>query len=257
MTGLFVAEWRRTVVQILRYPGELASEGVVLFAVFAGLFFGARYIGSGPISGSHLSASVLGYGVWMLVMSATGEMGWSIQTEAQNGTLEQVMLVPWRPVSVFLMRALAAVLTGLVPEVVVIAALILLTGASFTFSALALVPVVLAMLAAWGLGLVVAAAALVLKRVSQLLQVIQFVLLFLMLAPLSDLPGAVGHVVASVVPFSAVVATLQMTLNGGAGPSAALWIEAALNTALIFAFGLALFQRADVLARRQGILGHY
>lgn len=257
MRTLFVAEWRRTVVQLLRYPSELASEAVVLFVVFAGLFFGAQYISSGPIAGGRLSTVVLGYGVWMLMMSATGEMGWSIQAEAQNGTLEQVMLAPWPPVVVFLARALTAVLTALVPQAVIIAALIFLTGASFVLSPLAVVPILFAIVGSWGLGLIVAAGALVLKRVTQLLQVIQFGLLFLIVAPLSEIPGVAGHAIASVVPFSAAVAVLHASLSGGAGPSPALWIEAAVNTALVFAAGIFLFRRADILARARGILGHY
>jgi ABC-2 type transport system permease protein len=257
MTALLTAEWRRMVAEMVRYPVDTISAMATMFLIFAGLFYGARYITNSPIGSGRLATVVLGYGVWMLMMTATSDMGWSIQNEAQNGTLEQVMLAPWASVWIFLVRAVMAIAGFLVPSALVIAGLILLTHVQFAWSPLALLPVLMVVVTAWGLGLVVAAVALVLKRVGQILQIVQFLLLFVILAPITTLAGWFWHGVAMVVPFTAEVALLRQILNGGSHPLSWVWIEALVNMVLVFAAGGILFQGADRLARARGILGHY
>jgi ABC-2 type transport system permease protein len=256
MTALLVAEWRRMVAQMTRYPGETISSMMVLFLVFAGLFYGARYMTAAPISGARLATVVIGYAVWMLMMSATGDMGWSIQNEAQNGTLEQVMLVPWAAVWVFLVRAVMSIAGFLLPEAVIIAALIVMTGVHFVWSPLAAAPVAMVLVTAWGLGLVVAALALVLKRVGQVLQIVQFLLLFVILSPVATLPGWAGHLAGMLVPFAAQVGVLHRVLEGQTvGPW--LWLEAGADMIVFLVAGVLLFKLLDGVARAQGILGHY
>jgi ABC-2 type transport system permease protein len=256
MIALVVAEWRRMVVTLVRYPMDTVSGMVTLFLVFLGLFYGAKYITQSPIAGGRLDTVVLGYGVWMLMLVAMDDMGGQIQNEAQNGTLEQVMLVPWASRVVFLVRGVMAIAGFLLPAGVVLAALVLITHVHLTWTAMAAVPIVMVLGTAWGLGLLVASVALLLKRVSQMLQILQFLLLFLIIAPVATLPGLGWHVAAMVVPLAAQVALLRDVLNGAA-VTHWVWIEAIVNLVVMMGFGLGMFGGADRLARRRGILGHY
>lgn len=254
--GLLIAEWRRMVVEAVRYPLDTISAMVTMFMLFVGLFYGARYITQSPVGGGRLDTVVLGYAVWMLMMAATSDMGWQIQNEAQNGTLEQVMLVPWSSRLVFLVRGVMAIAAFLVPCALIIVGLITLTHVHFVWTPVALVPAALVLATAWGLGLVVASLGLLIKRVGQMMQIFQFLLLFLIIAPLATLAGTVWHVAAMVVPLTAQVTLLRELLNG-ASVSHWVWIEALVNFGVTMALGLWLFGGADRLARRRGILGHY
>jgi ABC-2 type transport system permease protein len=255
--ALLLAEWRRTVAEMVRYPVETISATVTLFLIFAGLFFGAQYITGSPIGGGRLASAVLGYAVWMIMMAATQDMAWSVQNEAQNGTLEQVMTVPWAPTTVFLVRGMMAVMGFLIPAIIVVAALIVMTGVHLAWSTEALWPMVMVLVTAWGLGLMVAGVALILKRVGQVLQIVNFLLLFLILSPLATLAGWYWHLVAMLVPFTAQATLLKAVLDGGTGLSRLVWIEAVVNMAVLFVLGCLVFYGADRLARRRGILGHY
>jgi ABC-2 type transport system permease protein len=257
MAGLIGAEARRIFIQTRRYPFEFASSMVVLVVVFLGLFLGASYLAGVPIRGPHLSEVVLGYVVWTVAMSAVSDMGFDLQNEAQNGTLEQVFLTPRHPGLTMLVRDAVAVAFFLVPMAVVLTVLVVITGARFTLSAFDLVPFGLALLTAWGLGLVVASAAILVKRMNQVLNLLQFALLFVIMAPIAQLTG-LWHVVATVLPLEPAVGLLDHLMVPGSGPSTAvLLLEAAINAALWMAGGALLFSRADRLARARGILAHY
>ena len=257
MNRLWMAEWRRLFIEMARYPMETVSAMVTLFLIFAGLFIGASYISNSPLGGGKLATVVLGYGVWMIMMAATSDMGYSIQNEAQNGTLEQVMLVPWSALSIFVARAAASIVNFLVPAAVVVWGLIALTGVHLEWSGAAAVPAVMTLFTAWGLGLVVAAAALVLKRIGQMLQIVNFLLLFVILAPVTEIAGLGGHILSAVVPFTAQVALLHTILGRGVTGGATLWQEAVVNM-LVWAVGGGLvFTAADRIVRRRGTLSHY
>ncbi len=257
MRWLVIAEWRRMVVGLVRYPIDTIASTLTLFLVFAGLFYGARYITSSPIGGGRLSTVVLGYTVWIVMMAATGDMAWSVQNEAQNGTLEQVMMVPWNAVWVFFVRAVMAIVGMLVPVGAVLVALLAMTHVHLAWRSAALVPMAMVIGTAWGLGLLVAGVALLLKRVGQVLQIVQFLLLFVIVSPVAVLPGIGWHLAAMAIPFAAQVFLLHGLLTSGATATIWLWVESLFNLLFMLASGILLFMGADRLARRQGILGHY
>ncbi len=256
MIGLFLAEWRRTVVETVRYPLETISSTMTLLIVFAGLFYGTTYVTHSPIGGGRLTTVVVGYVIWMTMMAATDDVGWSIQNEAQNGTLEQVMLVPWSPAVIFLMRALMAILAFLIPMGIVITALLAITHVHLHWQWLALIPFLAALGTAWGLGLGVAAIALLFKRMGQVLNIIQFGLLFVILAPVVKFHALIWHVVSMVVPFTAQVVLLRNLLSH-TPTSHWIWWEAGTNLVLTFTVGVLSFVGASRLARHRGILNHY
>lgn len=241
-----------------RYPMETISSMVVLVLVFLALLLGASYLSGSPVHGARLSSVVLGHVIWALAMAATGEMGFSLQNEAQNGTLEQLFLSPWETSRIMLVRAFMGIAAFLLPLAVILGALLVITGVHFTLSLADLVPMGLALVTAWGLGLVVAVAAVLFKRMGQILNMLQFVLIFVIMAPIPAMPGF-GHVLATVLPLTASVGLLDhlMVAHAAGGTVWILLAEAGLNALLYLGGGLWLFSRADALARTRGILAHY
>ncbi len=257
MTGVIVAEWRRALIEATRYPMETISSMLTMFLVFAGLFYGASYITSSPIGTGRLSTIVVGYTIWMTMMSATSDMGWSMQNEAQNGTLEQVMLVPWPSVLIFIMRAVMAIVVFLVPLIIVVAALIALTHVRLDWRSIALAPFFMTLVTAWGMGLVVASVALLFKRIGQVLNIVQFLLLFVIMAPILQNHQIIWQVLGMLLPFTAQVALLHQVLQPTGMGAGILWFEAVLNMVIWMGAGVGGFVAADHIARRRGIIGHY
>jgi len=69
MMDLLYAEFKRTWIQLIRYPTEIISGIIITAAVFYGLFVSAQYIaGPGFAFGDRLDAVVVGYVVWTLIL---------------------------------------------------------------------------------------------------------------------------------------------------------------------------------------------
>jgi ABC-2 type transport system permease protein len=65
MLELFLAEFRRSWIQFIRYPVEAIGGIVITTSIFYGLFLSARYIAGPSLQfGDRLDAIVVGYTLW-------------------------------------------------------------------------------------------------------------------------------------------------------------------------------------------------
>lgn len=257
MWNVLMAEMRREFVQLRRYPTELFSEVAVLVCIFYGLFLGASYMAGTTAFGSRLSDIIVGYALWTLSMNSVGTMGWNIADEALNGTLEQVFLSPFGARRILLFRNVASVVVGITFTTVVLIIVMAITGHWLVLSPLDLIPALLMTIASAGLGFIVASVTILMKRANQLLNLLQFILLFLIMAPLGNLTGP-WKVVGILAPFSPIVALLRGMTTGGIhllGSDLFLW--SVVNTAVWLFLGLWAFGVAERYARKQGTLSHY
>lgn len=258
MHHVLMAEWRREWVQLRRYPTEMLSELIVIVIVFYGLFLGASYMAGTSAFGHRLNDIIVGYTLWTLSMTSVGTMGWSIANEAQNGTLEQVFLSPAGMRWILLCRNAATVVISLVFTTATLFAVMAITGRWLVLSPLDIVPGLLMIASASGVGFLVASVTILMKRSNQLLNLLQFVLLFLIMAPTANLAG-VWRWVAITAPFSPVVALLRSMMSGQSGGLfAGNWFWWSLvNAALWLGLGLLVFGAALRRAKARGSLGHY
>src|SRR5436853_7740766 len=89
---LLRAELVRDVTTSLRYPLELLAGLVIMFALFMGLYTGARSLAGGAvIAGSH-ELLVVRFCMWFLAIVSINSMSVDIENEARQGTLEQLFL---------------------------------------------------------------------------------------------------------------------------------------------------------------------
>ncbi len=191
MLRLLAIEFKRSLLMLARYPMELFGQIVVITLIFYGLFLGARYI-AGPTAqfGERLDALVVGYVLWTLALFSIGQLSWGLMEEAREGTLEQVFLTRYGPIRVYLARNLAGLLVNLALNLVILLVIMALTGARLRLDPTALLPLVGVMLASYGIGFALGALALYFKRIQAFLQIFQFVLMFLIMTPLSSSPGS-------------------------------------------------------------------
>ena len=257
MLDLFLAEFKRSWIEFIRYPVEAIGGIVIITAVFYGLFLSARYIAGPALQfGDRLDAIVVGYVLWTLVLSIMTDIAFGLQYEAQVGTLEQVFLSTFGALKVFLARAIASLTLRLTLNLSILLIILALTGSRLNFPVSLLLPLSTILLGAYGLAFTIGALALLLKRVGQLLAIFQFALLFLMTAPTETWVGPL-QVLRLLLPMTPGAGILRSLMAQGKTLDLTQFILALLNGAAYFALGLVMFHWAERVAKRRGMLSGY
>ncbi|NJN87351.1 MAG: ABC transporter permease [Leptolyngbyaceae cyanobacterium SL_7_1] len=257
MFHLFVAEFKRSWIQLLRYPTEVISAIVVTTIVFYGLFLSARYVaGPGVQFGDRMESIIIGYALWSLAMFIMADITGGLQREAQTGTLEQIFISPFGAPKVFLVRALAGLTIQVALNLVILVILMVLTGTRLAFPPMLLLPFVSILMGVYGLAFILGSIALRVKQVQQLLGICQFVFLFLLTVPVESWAGSFKFfaMLLPMVPGAGLLRDLMardQTLNVG------LWAIALVNGFVYLALGLLLFRYAERETKRQGKLAGY
>jgi ABC-2 type transport system permease protein len=257
MFFLLIGELKRTWIQFIRYPAEVIAGLVIVTSVFYGLFLSARYMtGPGFNMGDRLDAVVVGYVMWTLMLYIINDIAIGLQSEAQTGTLEQVVMSPFGTPRVFLARAFASMALRLSLIVVIVAILMAITGSRLSFPPTLVFPLVTLLTAGYGLAFAMGACALVFKRVQQVLGVFQFVLLFLLAAPVEEWEGPLAGL-QYVLPMLPSTGLLRDLMARDIGLNWGVWGLALLNGLTYLGLGLLLFAWAERTAKKRGILGGY
>lgn len=257
MLELFLAEFRRSWIQFIRYPAEAIGGVVITTSIFYGLFLSARYIAGPTLQlGDRLDAIIVGYTLWSLVLFIMTDIAGGLQYEAQTGTLEQLFLSPFGAPLVFVMRALASLILRLAVILSILLIIMALTGSRLEFPPMLLLPLFTVLLGAYGLAFMMGSLALLLKRVQQILGIFQFALLFLMATPTETWPGSL-QVARWLLPMTAGAGLLRDVMARGEALNLAGFTLALLNGIGYFTVGLMIFRFAEREAKRRGMLGGY
>lgn len=257
MLELFLAEFRRSWIQFIRYPVEAIGGVIITTSIFYGLFLSARYIAGPSLQlGDRLDAIVVGYVLWSLVTFIMTDIASGLQYEAQTGTLEQVFLSPFGASIVFVMRALASLVLRLAVNLSILLIIMALTGSRLQFPPILLLPLLAILLGAYGLAFMMGSLALLLKRVQQLLGLFPFALLFLMATPTETWTGSL-QLVRWLLPMTAGAGLLRDLMARGKGLDFGEFSLALLNGIAYFTIGLLIFRFAEREVKRQGKLGEY
>lgn len=257
MIELFLAELRRSWIQLIRYSTEAIGGIIITTSIFYGLFLSAQYIaGPGLQFGDRLDAVVIGYVLWTLVLFILSDIAGGLQNEAQTGTLEQLFLSPFNASQVFLVRAIASLTIQITLNVSILLIIIAITGSQLSFPPTLVLPFITVLLGAYGLAFAMGSLALLLKRVQQLLGIFQFALLFLLSVPTETWVGS-GKVFALLLPMTPGAGLLRNLMARGLGLDWGQWAIALVNGVVYFSLGLFLFRQAERETKRRGRLGGY
>lgn len=256
MFRLFAAEFRRSALLMQRYIGNTIGSIVGITLVFLALFYGAQFISGVNSFGDRLDTLVVGYTLWTLILFVLAEVSSDAQQEAQSGTLEQVCLSPFGLTRVFVLRSLANMLWMLCTNAVVLALLLLITGVRLQVNAWVIIPIVGVLLSAYGVAFVFGSLALGAKKIHQLLNLVNFALLFLLMTPFENMNPTV-HAAVSVLPLVPSAEGLRHTLVQGLPLDPMQVAVILLSGAAWFALGLFAFRAADRSVRARGVLNSY
>ncbi|NER80149.1 MAG: ABC transporter permease [Leptolyngbya sp. SIO1D8] len=254
---LLIGELKRTWIQFIRYPAEVIAGVAITTSVFYGLFLSAQYM-AGPsfAFGDRLDAVVVGYVLWTLTLYIINDIAIGLQSEAQTGTLEQVFLSPYGAPRVFLARAFASLVLRLILIMGVVALLMGITGSRLSFPITLVFPLLALVMAGYGLAFAMGACALMFKRVQQVLGVFQFLLLFLLAAPVEEWTGPMEYL-RYLLPMLPSTALLRDLMARGLGLDWGDFCLALLNGSAYLGMGLLLFRGAEIVAKRRGSLSGY
>ena len=257
MFELFLAECRRSWIQLRRYPVEAIGGIVITTSIFYGLFISARYIAGPSLQlGDRLDSIVIGYVLGNLAIFIMIDIAATLQYEAQTGTLEQIFLSSFGVTKVFLMRTLASLTLQLVFILSILLIIMALTGSRLNFPPTLLLPLVTVLMGAYGIAFTMGSLALLLKRVQQLLGIFQFALLFLLASPTETWAGPLKFF-GQLLPMTPGAGLLRDLMARGESLDLTKLALAFLNGAVYFALGLLIFRMAEREAKRRGMLSGY
>lgn len=255
--SLFLAELKRSWIQLSRYASEVIGGVVGTTIIFYGLFLSTRYIaGPGFQFGDRLDGIIVGYVLWALMLFILGDIAGGLQQEARTGTLEQLFLSSYSAPVVFLMRAFASLLLNLIINLSILALIMVLTGSQLSFPPTLFPPLLTVLLGAYGISFAMGSLALILKQVQQLLNVFQFALLFLFTLPVETWTGSL-RVIGWILPMAPGAGLMRDVMARGLDLNWQTWLIALLNGICYFSLGIFLFRWSEKTAKRQGKLSGY
>jgi ABC-2 type transport system permease protein len=244
----------REYLVFVRYPADAVGGIVVALIFFALLFFGGRAIAGQALADS-LEGLVVGYFLWTLSVGAYSGISNDVGSELQWGTLERHVTTPFGFTPVALLKGVAKLVRTLLTSGVVLAVMIVVTGAELSVDLLTVVPVaVLGVAGVLGLGLAAGGVTVLYKRVGSWLNLLQFGFVVLVSAPAFELGWT------KLLPLALSSGLLQRAMVDGTR----LWEFPVADLAVLVGtaagyllLGVVVFQRATRRARRLGVLGDY
>jgi ABC-2 type transport system permease protein len=253
---LFTAMLKRGFIEMRRYAFDTLSGLITLVLFFLLIFYGARaLLGGGTASGGTLEQIVVGYFVWILAIFTFSDSGMELNQEAQVGTLEQQSMSPMGLPRVIVTNFAAAFLFQLVILFGMLVLMMAISGRWLTLNLGTLLPLLLlTVIGIQGIGLMAGGLAVVFKRMQSALQILQFVFVLWIAAPL-DRFGWVKY-----LPLRWGTELIQRSMIEGTSlfsmPAGDV-VFLVLNSVAWFVVGLAVFKYFERVARDRALLGHY
>lgn len=257
MLSIFFVESKRQWLVFRRYPVESIAGVVIFTIIFFGLFTGSKYLaGAGIKFGSRLDIVVAGYILWLVTTGLFAGPGALLVQDIQSGIIEQLFVSPLN----FSIFTTLRIFSGLAQHLLLIALLVviisLITGTHLDYHLVELIPFVGVILATSGLGLVVAAYALLVKQVNAILSIGQFVLLGLVVTPIQHF-GVWGKWLSAITPINPSAQLLQYQLSNGYQASVGEVAMAVCNGVFYFLLGIFILEMASRRARKLASIGHF
>ncbi|MFB6197180.1 MAG: ABC transporter permease [Halobacteriaceae archaeon] len=251
---LFSATLRKKFILLIRYPVNTFSRFGTIFLVFAVLFYGGRAVAPTAINDT-LSGIIVGYLLWSVSIVAYSGLSWNVTREAQWGTLEQLFMSPFGFGPVMAVQTVVNLVETLLWGAVTLLFMMAITGRWLTVDPLTVLPIgLLAIAPAVGIGFAFGGLAIRFKRIENAFQLVQFVFIGLIAAPVDKYP------ILKWLPLAQGSQLLQAAMRGGVSllelPTDELAVLV-VTACLYLGLGYIVFHRCQRWARKAGVMGHY
>jgi ABC-2 type transport system permease protein len=248
----FMKEW----IQWKRYGFNLLSSIVSIYIIFLIIFLGYRSVGSGqPSFGQNIEGLIVGFSLWIFSLSAFSGLSWELMQEARAGTLEQLYLCPYGFKLFSIFWAAGGFILNLLFQVPILLSLMITTGRWLHIDLLSILPLLLvSILSVYGIGYMTGGLALVYKRIQAFFQILQFVFIAFIAAPVSKVP------LLKLLPLSLGTHLIRKVMVNRI-PIWKLPAQDLLILVLVSFFyyllGLGLYSYFERIARERGLLGQF
>jgi ABC-2 type transport system permease protein len=245
---------------LARYPVNTLAQFVTVYMFFALIFYGGQAAASQVGGGAGALADtfdglIVGWFLWTMTLQAYFRLAITVTSESQWGTLEQLYMSPYGFGTVMAASVVAHVLESFVWGAVILPLMLVTTGRTLAVDLLTVVPVtLLTLLSVVGIGFVFAGGALLYKRIQNVTQLMQFVILGLIAGPIA------GFWPLRLLPIVQGSAMLQRAMRDGVR----LWEFSTTDLGVLTAVGVTyalagylVFRWCAKIARKRGVMGHY
>jgi ABC-2 type transport system permease protein len=251
---LLWAQTKKRLLLMYRYPLNTLTGLAMTFLFFGMVFFGGRAVAGRALTDS-LGGIIVGYFLWSMAIGAFSGVARSVTQESEWGTLEQLYMSPFGYGKVMVAGVAVGLLESLAWGGATLAFMLAVTGKALHLPLVTvLVLTLFAVAPAVGLGFFFGGLALLYKRVENVFNVMQFVLIGLIAAP------TVGVAWVRLLPITQGSYLLTRSMQEGLRlwelPTAELGLLVGAAVAY-FGLGYGAFQWMAGRARRQGLMGHY
>lgn len=252
IADLMLAEARRNFLTWVRYPLQPLVGLAMLLLLFAGLAFGVeRFPALGLFEAGGTTQMVGAFFCWVVAMGAMGHVSSEIEEDAKLGTLENVFTSRFRASTVVLVRSLSSSLGGLAMAVLTLWLIAWYSDAQVRIGPASIAALVVLDIALSGVGMLMAGASVVLKRISSIAPLLYLGFGIAVAALVAPEPvDARFHypVLSALELFSRALFGLPFGL--GQAAAAVGW-----SLASLFA-GVAAFDALSNVARARGSISH-
>lgn len=253
---LLNAFFKKEFILFRRYLINSLGGMITLYVIFLLLIGGYRGFNAlSGVAGDTVESLVVGYVIWLFMLVTYQDVAYTLRTEAQEGTLEQLYMSVHGLGWVMSSKVIAGFFVNLILIAVMLTAALLTTGISLNVDLLSLTPVVVGtLLGSVGIGFAIGGVTLVLKRIDSYTQMVQFLLIALVAVPAQRvawmrlLPCSFG---ASLI--SRIMVGGQNIMELGLSNVAVMYLIGIGHLAL----GYGVYKACERKAMRAGMLGHY
>ena len=258
MFELFIAELARTLILMLRYPVALFLDVFMNFAYFFCIFTGAKYFAGEHSSqfGHNAGGMVLGYFIWIIIITGFGHVTQEIEREARSGTLENIFLSGHKKAVIFVFRSFAGITVCFVQLCLVVPLMIYATGVEISFPVNIILPCLALVVATSGIGLMIGGGALIFKRFGDVLIPVQYAVLLILMVPVESWPVWFSKL-SCAMPGIPVVLILKQIMIYGGDFDYRLMVVAMLNAAFYLLLGICVFYQMVIYSKKRGLVSGY
>ncbi len=250
----------RTIKELIRYKFNTISNIIILYVLFMVMFLGVKSygisFGASPIDmGETLESFIVGYFLWTIMFMAYSNVAHGLMNDANRGTLEQLNMSGIKLSTIVTARSLSTLLVNFIVSSALLYIIILTTGYQFEIKIFTvLLSIFLGIFSILGIGLIFGGLALIFKKISSLLGIIQYFLIaFVVVNPESE-------IIHKLIPFRPAADKVFLSMMGGYSLIDFELYDYMImigNSILYFGIGLLVFNRCVKIAKRKGLLGQY
>lgn len=255
--NLFKAVFIKSLKIALRYPLNILSSIITLYLIFLAIFFGSKFIiGNQPIIFNNtIEGLIVGFFVWTFALSGYSTLAWGLMEESETGTLEQLYMSPFGFGSISLFIVISDFLINLIWNIPWLFLMMITTGKFLQIDLLTITPLLILSLASiYGIGFIMGGLGLVYKRIQSLFQILQFVFIGFIAAPVDKVP------IFKLLPLSLGTKLIRDNMVDGISIFKMSLTDISILIFISFFYfflGFYIFKLCEKIAKDRGFLGHY